>query len=56
MEVMRRWSRAWGERIGREYAECFIQHLGTGHPQDNILGEILGDLCVDIEPPRRPDA
>ena len=47
--VRRTW--AQGERLGGKYAECLIQHLGTGHPQDNVLGEILGDLCVDIDPP-----
>ena len=37
-----------GQRIGVEYAEGFIQHRSQGHPQDNILKEILGDLCVEL--------
>lgn len=52
LEIMKGWSKKDGERIGREYGECFIQHLSNGHPQDNILKEILGDLCVELD---RPD-
>jgi LmbE family N-acetylglucosaminyl deacetylase len=37
-----------GQLIGREYGECFIQHLGNGHPKDNILKKLLGDLCVTL--------
>ncbi len=46
-EKMKQASKADGQRIGRQYGECFIQHLGSGHPQDNILKTILGDLVVE---------
>lgn len=38
-----------GRLIGREAAEGFVQHLGHGYPEDNILARVLGDLCVEIE-------
>jgi hypothetical protein len=37
-----------GKAIGRNFGECFIQHVGNGHPRDNILKEILRDLVVDL--------
>ena len=49
IEQMKEWTRKQGEIIGRDYGECFIQHRSTGHPQDNILAKILGELCVDLE-------
>ena len=48
LEEMKKKTRAQGERIGRPFGECFIQHVGNGHPTDNILKEILGDLCVEL--------
>ncbi len=48
LEIMRRWTRAQGQLVGAEYGECFIQHRSQGHPQDNILKEILGDACVEF--------
>lgn len=36
-------STAIGKIFGVEYAEGFVQHLGCGYPQDNILRQILGD-------------
>jgi LmbE family N-acetylglucosaminyl deacetylase len=39
---MKRFSGQRGKEIGTAYAEGFRQHLGHGHPQDNILKEILG--------------
>lgn len=51
IEIMRDWTRRQGRAIGREQGECFIQHLGSGHPQDNILKEILGDLVVGLDRP-----
>ena len=48
IENMRDWTRKQGERIGRSFGECFIQHRSTGLPQDNILKEILADLVVDL--------
>jgi LmbE family N-acetylglucosaminyl deacetylase len=41
-------TRQQGKLIGRAFGECFIQHLGNGHPQDNILADELGDSCVGI--------
>jgi N-acetylglucosamine malate deacetylase 1 len=46
LEQMKEQALRQGLTIGRRYGECFIQHRGSGHPQDNVLGEILGDLCV----------
>jgi LmbE family N-acetylglucosaminyl deacetylase len=48
LEEMKQKSSTQGKRIGRSYGECFIQHVGNGHPTDNILKEILGDLCVEL--------
>jgi LmbE family N-acetylglucosaminyl deacetylase len=48
LEEMKKMTRAQGQRIGRPFGECFIQHVGNGYPTDNILKEILGDLCVTL--------
>ena len=48
LEEMKNMSRAEGRRIGRSFGECFRQHVGNGHPTDNILKMILGDLCVEL--------
>jgi LmbE family N-acetylglucosaminyl deacetylase len=48
LEDMKRMTRAQGQRIDREFGECFVQHLGNGHPTDNLLGEALGELCVEL--------
>jgi LmbE family N-acetylglucosaminyl deacetylase len=53
LEVMKEWSRAQGRLIGREHGECFIQHTGSGYPQDDLLGQVLGELCVVIGSGRR---
>jgi len=37
-----------GKLIGVDSAEGFIQHLGANYPQDNILKQILGNLCMEI--------
>lgn len=42
------WSKGQGKLIGRKHGECFIQHLGGGFPQDNILAEALGPLCITL--------
>ncbi len=47
LQIMRDWTRRQGRLIGRAWGECFIQHLGNGHPQDNILKKILGRRCVE---------
>ncbi len=44
---MREQSAREGTCIGVGFAEGFIQHLGSGHPQDNILKQLLGDRCVE---------
>jgi len=46
LQVMKDWSLAQGKLIGRKHGECFIQHVGAGYPQDNMLRTILGDLCI----------
>lgn len=46
IDIMRRQSQTEGRRIGTAYAEGFIQHRSLGHPHDNILKQLLGDLCV----------
>ena len=51
LNIMREWTRRQGDLIGRDWGECFIQHLGNGHPQDNILESILGDRVVRLDGP-----
>ena len=51
--VMMNFSKKMGTQTDVAYAEGFIQHLGSGHPTDNILKDILGDLCVEL--PDRPE-
>jgi LmbE family N-acetylglucosaminyl deacetylase len=48
LETMKNQSKQEGATVGVEYGEGFIQHLGNGHPQDNILKKILGPLCFDL--------
>ena len=43
---MKRFAAQRGKEIGTSYAEGFRQHLGHGHPQNNILKEILGNLVL----------
>ncbi len=47
LETMKKQSKEEGAIVGVEYGEGFIQHLGNGHPQDNILGKIFGPLCFE---------
>jgi len=47
-DIMLRDARGQGKLINKPYAEGFIQHLGSGHPTENILKKILGDLCVEF--------
>jgi len=49
IENMKEWTARDGRRIGRPMGECFLQHRGMGHPTDNILAKILGELCVSLE-------
>lgn len=48
LDLMRKWSANAGRRAGVANAEGFIQHLGEGHPQDNILKHLLGDKCIEF--------
>ena len=48
MRIMDELAEKQGVTIGRGHGECYIQHLGNGHPQDNILKTVLGDLCVTL--------
>ncbi|MFA6560398.1 MAG: PIG-L family deacetylase [Verrucomicrobiia bacterium] len=49
LEMMKRSSKAEGRAAGFPFAESFIQHLGEGHPQDNILKQLLGDACREFK-------
>lgn len=49
IEIMKWHSAEDGKRLGTPYAEGFVQHRSTGHPRDNILKVILGDLCVELQ-------
>ena len=43
--TMQDMAREEGKRAGFKAAEGFIQHVGSGHPRDNILKRLLGPLC-----------
>jgi len=45
---MKEQSKKMGTLINHNYGECFTQHLGMGHPQDNILKKLLGSLVVEL--------
>ncbi len=42
LEAMRHWSGLRGQQHGAAYAEGFRQHLGHSHPQENLVGQLLG--------------
>ena len=44
--AMKRHGKQRGNEINTDYAEGFVQHLGHGYPQNNVLKEILEDLVV----------
>lgn len=44
---MKNTAKKYGEASGFNYAEGFIQHLGTGHSEHNILKDILRDVIKD---------
>jgi len=48
MDNMYRQSTEDGKMIGTTYGEAFMQHRSLGHPKDNILKGILGELCVEL--------
>ena len=43
LHAMRDWAARRGQAIGVAFAEGFRQHLGHGYPQNNLLGELLGE-------------
>jgi len=48
IEVMKADAKAEGKRSGLKAGEGFIQHRGSGYPQDNVLKTILKNLCVEF--------
>jgi N-acetylglucosamine malate deacetylase 1 len=49
LDLMRQMAAKEGKRAGVPHAEGFIQHRGEGHPQDNVLKQLLGDACVEFD-------
>jgi LmbE family N-acetylglucosaminyl deacetylase len=45
--AMRDWSARQGQACGVAYAEGFRQHLGHSYPQDNLLGQLLGEASQE---------
>jgi LmbE family N-acetylglucosaminyl deacetylase len=50
VDLMRRMAEAEGRASGRALAEGFIIHRGEGHPQDNVLKQLLGEACMELDP------
>ena len=50
-DLMHRMAEAEGRAAGRALAEGFILHRGAGHPQDNVLKQLLGDACIELTSP-----
>jgi LmbE family N-acetylglucosaminyl deacetylase len=48
VNAQRGFNRKQGALMGCEHGECFMQHLGHGHPKDNILKKLLGDRVADL--------
>ena len=48
LDLMRKQAANDGGRAGLAQAEGFIQHRGNGHPQDNVLKQLLGVACIDL--------
>ncbi len=44
VQAMRDWAARQGARAGVSFAEGYRQHLGHGFPQNNLLGEVLGEV------------
>ena len=49
LQMMHRMAVDEGRRAGCAAAEGFIQHVGNGHPPENVLTKLLGELCCDVE-------
>jgi LmbE family N-acetylglucosaminyl deacetylase len=47
IDGMRNTAKLYGEASGFGNAEGFIQHVGTGHPRDNVLAGILGSYLKE---------
>jgi LmbE family N-acetylglucosaminyl deacetylase len=43
VHAMREWGARRGRACGAAFAEGFRQHLGHSYPQDNLLGQLLGE-------------
>ena len=54
VETMKRTAAQQGQRAGCPLAECFVQHLGSNYPNDNILAKLLGKRCIELQPPPAP--
>ena len=50
VDLMRRMAEAEGRAAGCALAEGFILHRGEGHPQDNVLKQLLGEACIELSP------
>ena len=48
IQTMKTMSTAQGQLVGCANGEGFIQHLGNGHPADDVLKKILGDACIGV--------
>jgi LmbE family N-acetylglucosaminyl deacetylase len=48
VDLLRNMAEAEGRRAGLALAEGFILHRGNGHPQDNLLKELLGQACIEF--------
>jgi LmbE family N-acetylglucosaminyl deacetylase len=44
---MERFAMMRGSEINTDYAESFVQHLGHGFPQNNILKEVIPEFLID---------
>jgi LmbE family N-acetylglucosaminyl deacetylase len=44
LRAMHDWAATQGKASGVPFAEGFRQHRGHSYPQDNLLGELLGEL------------
>jgi hypothetical protein len=50
VDSMRHMAEAQGRAAGCALAEGFILHRGEGHPQDNVLKQLLGEACIELSP------
>jgi LmbE family N-acetylglucosaminyl deacetylase len=46
LQAMRDWGARRGRSCGVAYAEGFRQHRGHSYPQDNLLGQLLGEASA----------